>query len=265
VRSQGGNGKGFNLWHSLNTNWPTWSASGHPYAGATPATPSFPWRNSEGVITGKVFTNSALNTPVVDAWITRNGSTWTALSSGDGFFTFLRVPPGTYTLTFSHPSYGSSTRTGVTVTAGQATNVNLSFPAGGAGEIIVDNSDAGFAASANWSTGTSAADKFGSDYRFHLTSPGTVDHARWSFSVPSTRAYSVSAWWSQGANRSTAAPYLITHSSGTTTVNRNQQANGGSWQSLGTFTLNSSSRVELSCSAASGFVVIADAIRLLPQ
>ncbi len=33
-------------------------------------------------------------------------------------------------------------------------------------EIIVDNAAVAFAASANWSTGTSVADKYGSNYRF---------------------------------------------------------------------------------------------------
>lgn len=399
VRSQGGNGKGLTLWQSNNTNWSTWSASGHPYAGTTPATPTFPWRDSEGVITGKVFTDSTLSTPVVDAWITRSGSSWTALSSGDGFFTFLRVPQGSYTLSFTHPKYGSGTAT-VSVTAGQASNVNLVFgsssseiiidnPAAtisgtwstgtsaadkygsdyrfkGAGTgsaylqyspsipatanydvyewhsqgsnrttaaphvishsagtttlkvnqqtnggrwnklgtfnfnagttgyvritdnftgsnivaiadairfvkvaqstIIVDNSSSSFSASSNWSTGTSAADKYGSDYRYRGTSSGTVDHGTWNFSIPAKQGYQVSAWWSQGSNRSSAAPYLVTHSGGTTTVNKNQQSNGGSWQVLGTWTFNSgSNKVQLSCSAPSGYVVIADAVKLVPQ
>jgi len=404
VRTAGGNGKGLNLWQSANTAYSTWSASGHPYAGTTPATPTFPWRSTEGVIVGKVFTNSTLSTPVTDAWITRNGSTWTALSSGDGLFAFLRVPPGTYTLSFSHPTYGTGTLANVSVTAGNATTVNLSFSGGGgtpgeiivdnpaatvsgtwtsatsatdkygsdyrykgpgtgtaylqytpsittagtydvyewhsqgsnrttgaphqvthsggtttvnvnqqvgggawnkigtwnfsagtsgrvritdgfsgtnivaiadavkfvpvpAAEIVVDNSNSGFTATTSWNTGTSATDKYGADYRFRDTAVGATGNARWSFSIPATRSYTAYAWWAQGSNRSSAAPYRVTHSGGTTTVNRNQQANGGSWQSLGTYTFNSgtSGNIELSSSATAGFVVVADAVRLVPN
>ena len=125
ARSTGGNSKGHNIWHSGNTLYSTWSAAGHPYASATPAFPTFPWRSTEGVITGHVFMDGAETTPAIDAWITRNGSTWTALSSGDGFFSFLRVPPGTYTLTATHPSLGTLTASNVVVTAGLATDVVL--------------------------------------------------------------------------------------------------------------------------------------------
>ena len=81
-----------------------------------------------------------------------------------------------------------------------------------------------------------------------------------------TRSYQVNAWWSQGTNRSAAAPYIVSHSSGSTTVNKNQQTGGGSWQSLGTYTFSSgTNKVELSCSAPTGYVVIADAIKLVAQ
>lgn len=127
ARNQGA--AGHCVWHAHHASFdfPDWAAAGKPYAGtSTPPVPDFPWRNTEGVITGHVFSDQGGATPTVDAWITRSGAAWTALSSGDGFFCFLRVPPGTYTLTLKHPSFGpTQTRTisNVTVVAGQATNV----------------------------------------------------------------------------------------------------------------------------------------------
>lgn len=120
-------------------------------------------------------------------------------------------------------------------------------------------------ASGNWTWGTSAVDKYGPDYRFRLT--GSVsDPATWTWTAPQTRNYEVYAWWSQGWNRSTTAPYMVSRAGGSTTVYRNQQTNGGSWQSLGTFSINAGTNtVRLSCWTTPGYVVIADAVRIVPR
>jgi GH25 family lysozyme M1 (1,4-beta-N-acetylmuramidase) len=127
--------------------------------------------------------------------------------------------------------------------------------------VIVDNSNSGFTASSNWSTGTSAADKYGPDYRFHDTQSAS-DLAVWNVSLSSTKSYNVYAWWSQGSNRSATAPYMVAYSGGSSTVYKNQQASGGSWQLLGSWNMNAgSNHVSLSCWTTVGYVVIADAIK----
>ena len=132
-------------------------------------------------------------------------------------------------------------------------------------EIIVDNTSAGFTASANWYTGTSASDKYGTNYRYRSTA-AVSDAATWSYTVPQTRQYEIYAWWSVGGNRSKTAPYVVAHAGGTKTVNKNQQTSGGSWQSLGVYTLNAgANNVKLSCWTTAGFVVIADAVRIVPR
>ncbi|MFN7138813.1 MAG: N-acetylmuramoyl-L-alanine amidase, partial [Limisphaerales bacterium] len=99
------------------------------------------------------------------------------------------------------------------------------------------------------------------DYRFRNTQ-AVSDPATWTGNLPSSKSYKVYAWWSQGSNRSTTAPYIVNHSGGSTTVQRNQQTNGGSWQLLGTWNMNAgSNQVRLSCWTTTGFVVIADAVR----
>jgi hypothetical protein len=125
---------------------------------------------------------------------------------------------------------------------------------------IIDNSNSGFTASANWITATSATQKYGSNYRYRSTAP-ISDAATWSISLPSTKTYSVYAWWSAGSNRSTTTPYIVYHSSGSTTVNKNQQVNGGQWNLLGSWGMaGGANQVKMSCWTTTGFIVLADAI-----
>lgn len=112
--------------------------------------------------------------------------------------------------------------------------------------------------SGSWTVGTSAADKFGADYKFHSTA-ALSDPASWTLSVPSAGSYDVSAWWTAGTNRSASAPYILPNGS---TVSVNQQANGGKWNLLGTVSLASGNNTtQLSIWTTTGFVVVADAVK----
>jgi uncharacterized lipoprotein YddW (UPF0748 family) len=116
---------GHNLWHSGSTNWSEWSEAGGPYE-STANVPTFPWRSTEGVICGRVYEADA-TTPITDAWLNRPGASWTALSSADGFYAFLRVPPGTHSITAMHPDHGEVTVGNIAVVGGQATEVDIVF------------------------------------------------------------------------------------------------------------------------------------------
>lgn len=133
-------------------------------------------------------------------------------------------------------------------------------------EIIVDNTASGFTASSNWITSSSVSGYYGTNYRTRAT--GSVsDLARWNVAIPTTGSYEVYARWSAAADRPTAAPFRVLHSGGTATVNVNQQINGGTWVSLGTynFTAGTTERVNVSCWTTAGFNVVADAVRLVPR
>ncbi len=131
--------------------------------------------------------------------------------------------------------------------------------------IIVDNTDAGFTASSNWTTSTSVAGYYGTNYRPRATE-AVSDVAKWDGVLAASGSYQVFAWWAASSNRSTTAPYLVERDGGTTTVNVNQQINGGQWNSLGTFTITSGTRfVKLSCWTTTGFFVIADAVKWVKQ
>lgn len=130
------------------------------------------------------------------------------------------------------------------------------------GVLIVDNTDAGFSCTSNWSTETMSVDKHGPDYRCHSTQatnePATCT---WTVKLPVGGSYEVYAWWEVGGNRSTTAPYIIYSNGGKVTVTANQQLNGGKFNLLGRWSFNSGDNtVQLSCGTTAGFIVCADAI-----
>ncbi|MCD6386519.1 family 10 glycosylhydrolase [Candidatus Sumerlaeota bacterium] len=133
-------------------------------------------------------------------------------------------------------------------------------------EIVVDNSDSGFSViSGSWSTGSSASDKYGVDYRYNGTGSGN-DRVRWTPTLPSAGQYNLYVWYPQGSNRAPDAKYTLHYDGGSQTFSVNQQANGGRWNLLGSFQFNSgtSGYVELSDqSSATGKVVIADAVKFV--
>jgi hypothetical protein len=127
--------------------------------------------------------------------------------------------------------------------------------------VIIDNSSAGFSASASWVTGTSSTDKYGSDYRYRSTA-AISDSATWVGNITGG-THAVYAWWPQGANRSASAPYIVYHGATSTTINVNQQINGGRWNLLGTWSdfVSGNNTVKLSCWTTTGFVVVGDAVK----
>lgn len=139
------------------------------------------------------------------------------------------------------------------------TNVPKDYPGlndSASATYTVDNASAGFSVVGSWATGSSAADKYGADYRYKSTA-AVSEPASFNASVVSG-TYNIYAWWTAGANRSTTAPYILPDGS---TVKVNQQANGGKWNLLGSRALGGSATTKLSCWTTAGYVVIADAIR----
>ncbi|GHG86101.1 N-acetylmuramoyl-L-alanine amidase [Comamonas sp. JC664] len=139
---------------------------------------------------------------------------------------------------------------------------------GTAPAIIVDSNNANnntaqgyVAVPSTWQRGTSAG-FYGNDYYFASTQP-ISEPAVFHFHLPAAGSRTIQAWWVQGTNRSPAAPFVITHSGGNTTVTANQQTNGSRWVTLGTYNFNAGwNRVQLSRWATEGYVVMADAIRI---
>jgi RHS repeat-associated protein len=84
----------------------------------------------------------------------------------------------------------------------------------------------------------------------------------WNPGLVGTAEYDVYAKWTAGSNRASNAQYTITHAQGSDTIQTNQQLNGGQWNLLGTYTLDSLSDINLT-DQGDGYV-IADSIKLIP-
>ena len=133
-------------------------------------------------------------------------------------------------------------------------------------DVIVDNTDSGFTPGSGWWVSTSTPGYYGSNYRVRATA-ATSDPASWAANLPSSGTYKVYAQWSAGSNRASSAPYIVYHTGGSSTVYTDQTTNGGTWNLLGTYSMNSgtATRVILSCWTSSGSYVIGDAIKLEKQ
>jgi uncharacterized lipoprotein YddW (UPF0748 family) len=104
-----------------------YSKAGGVYAEAV-ATPAMPWKDAptDGIIIGRV-TDARTGEPVVDAQIRRQGSDYVALSSADGLYSFLKVPPGRCTLTVSKAGLPAQKLDNVVVTAGKVTRAEAAL------------------------------------------------------------------------------------------------------------------------------------------
>jgi len=89
--------------------------------------------------------------------------------------------------------------------------------------------------------------------------------AVWTPTLPRRDEYEVYARWPANAANASDAPYTIYYEGGSTTVSKNQQATGGSWQLLGSFIMapGQNHRVELADTANGN--LIADAVKFVPK
>jgi hypothetical protein len=135
-----------------------------------------------------------------------------------------------------------------------------------AGELVLDNTEAAF--TGNWSSGNSAPDKFGADYRFAGTTVGgSTASALYVPDIRTEGAYDVFVWYPQGGNRSTNTPVSIFFQGGTLTARVNQETGGGGWRQVGTnllFRAGTNGFVRISNGTGeSNQVVMADAVRFV--
>ena len=128
------------------------------------------------------------------------------------------------------------------------------------GGQIVDNGAATYAGS--WPNSTSVAGYQGSNYQFNAAGTG-VNTVTWTASVATAGDYVVYARWTAHPNRATNATYAINYTGGSDSVAVNQQANGGQFVALGTYSLPAGDVTVTLTDNANGYV-IADAIMVAP-
>jgi uncharacterized delta-60 repeat protein len=134
-------------------------------------------------------------------------------------------------------------------------------------DIVLDNTNAAVTFSGSWSTGTTAAGRYGPDYRFSSTiASGTASTATYRPTITVAGYYSIYVMYPQGGNRAFSTPFAVQTDDAYIPLAINQQVNGGIWLPLVSQTAHLSPGndvyVEISnLTGYSGYVVIADAVR----
>ncbi|WP_309890352.1 S8 family serine peptidase [Archangium sp.] len=187
---------------------------------------------------------------------------------------FLQGNPGSTPAQVASALVNNAT-TGKVTSAGTGSPNRLLFSGfiGGTpgSEIVIDNDNARndtskfyFQSSTNWLTSTSNVGFYGTHYHYASTQ-AVSDGASFYFYLPAAATRTVEAWWTTSSNRSTTAPFIFYDAAGTELgrTSANQQLNGARWNVLGTYNFTAGwNRVVLSRWTTSGFVVIADAVRI---
>jgi len=126
TRLRGGQGNTVFSWSKFGQLWDDYLNNVYP---VPVALPSMSWKESPttGVIHG--FVKDEQGGGIADAQIVRTGSAYTGLSSGDGFYSFLLVPPGSYTLTATHPSCPGVILPDLAIAADQVRRVDITLSA----------------------------------------------------------------------------------------------------------------------------------------
>ena len=235
-----------------------------PYA-SYQSVPTMSWISSPTYGMLKGFIKNTSGNAIYPATVTVQSKS--TKNSGTGFYGFVDLSTGTYTVTATATGYNNASGQ-VTITAGQVKTLDLTMTTGGGGtEIIIDNPSATY--TGTWSTGTSSTDKYGSDYRYATTATSETATAKWTPNIGTAGNYNVYVWYPQGTNRSSKAPYTVYWNGGSQTYNVNQQANGGKWNLLASakpFVTGTSQYTKLgNGTSETSKVVMADAVRWLLQ
>ncbi len=97
-----------------------------------------------GSIAGSITDSSGASVAnaIVTATDAESGTSYTATSSSDGYFTFASVRPGSYTVRATATGFSAASVTGVAVTISTRVAANLTLPVGSAQESVQVNADA---------------------------------------------------------------------------------------------------------------------------
>jgi subtilisin family serine protease len=160
-----------------------------------------------------------------------------------------------------------ATRGQVTSRRGSPNRLLYSLIGGGNGRIIIDSNDNNNGANADhvppadWNVG-SYGSYYGTGYYWHAAEASS-DAVTFRFYLESAERKTVYAWWTQGSNRTSAAPHIAYNSNGQKlgTIYEDQRANGGQWNGVGTWNFTAGwNEVKVSHWTGAQGMVVADAI-----
>jgi hypothetical protein len=130
-------------------------------------------------------------------------------------------------------------------------------------DVVVDATSDDVTASDSWEESSWSDQKHGDYYLFNTPEP-VSDAAWYSADLPESGTYRVEAWYPANSGYNDRTPYVVVTSNGNQTVEVNQQAGGGGWRRLGTFSMDAGYHEVVGVSrwtAGAGYV-IADAVRI---
>ncbi len=101
--------------------------------------------------------------------------------------------------------------------------------------------------------------------KFEAADGSTPRAATWALPVTTTGAYDVYARWVADPAHATNATYTVHYAGGSTPITVNQTQDGGTWQLLGTFTLDPALNPQVVLSDQANGTVVADAVLVVPS
>ncbi|MFD0035478.1 DNRLRE domain-containing protein [Streptomyces sp. NPDC127172] len=129
--------------------------------------------------------------------------------------------------------------------------------------VLVDNSDTQNTSSTGTWTKADIAGQQGYNHQTHAASSGT-DAFTWTLNIPKDGSYTAYVKYPKVTGAATGAKYTLTH--GTTTepsVTKDQNANTGTWVSLGTYTLKQGEDAKLKLDQNATGTAVADGVKLV--
>jgi hypothetical protein len=125
--------------------------------------------------------------------------------------------------------------------------------------MVMDNSEAIY--SGSWGLITGNACAYTGDFQWNEAGSGS-DTATWTPYISEAGDYRLYARWVNHPNRATDAPYTITYSGGSETIDMDQTTAGCQWNYLGTYPFAAGTAGSIVLSDDANGVLVADAIRL---
>ena len=101
-------------------------------------------QSGRGTLTGSITdsTGAIISGASLDLKETNTGSGYSAVSSGQGLYTFPQLPPGTYSLTVGFAGFQSHKQDGITVNVGSTATVDVALQVGSATSSVTVSGDA---------------------------------------------------------------------------------------------------------------------------
>ncbi|MFI6359558.1 DNRLRE domain-containing protein [Streptomyces sp. NPDC050743] len=132
----------------------------------------------------------------------------------------------------------------------------------GSAVVLVDNSDTqNTAKTGTWTSGNLTGQQ-GYDHLSHAAGTGT-DSFTWTLNIPKDGTYTAYVKFPKVTGAATTAKYTLTYDTGTVDKTVDQNANTGTWVSLGSYAFKQGNASKLQLFQNSGGAVVADGVKLV--